>query len=87
MTGEVAPAHVSADRAPLGKEVEMAKLANPVQVQKFLDDVDYPASRDQLVRAAAQEGADDTVRETLRKLPEQRYETPADVSEALGKIK
>ena len=31
-------------------------------------------------------GADEDVRATLERLPDEEYESPADVSEALGKI-
>jgi hypothetical protein len=63
----------------------MAKV-NPVQVQKFLGGLDYPASKQDLVKRAEQEGADDNARSTLEQLPDEDYETPADVSEAIGKV-
>ncbi len=63
----------------------MAKV-NPVQVQKFLGGLDYPASKEDLMKRAEQEGADENVRSTLEQLPDQNYETPADVSEAIGEL-
>lgn len=57
---------------------------NPVQVQKFLDGVDYPASKDDLVNTARNEGADDRVIEALDRLPDQQFNSPVDVSQALG---
>ena len=59
---------------------------NPIQIQKFLKGVNYPASKSDLLENAEREGADEDVRATLEKLPDQEYETPADVSKALGKI-
>ncbi|MDP9374906.1 MAG: DUF2795 domain-containing protein [Chloroflexota bacterium] len=63
----------------------MAKV-NPIQAQKFLKGMDYPASKEDLVKHAEKQGADENVRSALEQLPEEQYETPADVSQALGKI-
>jgi hypothetical protein len=54
---------------------------NPIQVQKFLRGVDYPASKDELVRRAKDNGADETVLEALRALPDRRYDGPNAVSQ------
>ncbi len=59
---------------------------NPIHVQKFLSGADYPVGRDQLIEKAMKKGADPEVIQTLEKLPDDQYETPADVSEALGNI-
>jgi hypothetical protein len=59
---------------------------NPILMQKFLKGVDYPASKEDLLESAERNGADDDVRTTLEQLPDEEYETPADVSQALGKI-
>ena len=58
---------------------------NPIQIQKYLKGVNYPASKSDLLENAEREGADEDVRTTLEGLPDQYYETPADVSKALGK--
>lgn len=63
----------------------MAKT-NPIQLQKFLKGMDYPARRQDLVEHAKKEGADENVCATLEKLPDEEYETPADVSKAVGSI-
>ena len=62
----------------------MAKV-NPVQVQKYLGGIDYPADKRQLVQRAQEQGADDDVRELLERLPMERFNSPNDVSEAIGK--
>lgn len=59
---------------------------NPIQIQKFLKGVDYPASKSDLLKNAEREGADEDVRATLQRLPDEEYESPADVSQALGNI-
>jgi hypothetical protein len=59
---------------------------NPIQMQKYLKGVDYPARKEDLLANAEQQGADDDVRAMLDRLPDQEYETPADVSKALGNL-
>jgi len=61
---------------------EMAKV-NPVQVQKSLGGLDYPASKEDLIKHAQQECADENVHSTPEWLPDRNYETPADVSKAI----
>jgi hypothetical protein len=57
---------------------------NPIQVQKFLGGIDYPASKDTIVSSAAQHGADDDVLDALRGIPDGQYDGPTDVSEAVA---
>jgi hypothetical protein len=59
---------------------------NPVQLQKFLGGLDYPASKDEVVEHARREGADEQVLSTLRELPADEFNSPNDVSEAAGKV-
>ncbi|BAZ24743.1 hypothetical protein NIES4073_56410 [Kalymmatonema gypsitolerans NIES-4073] len=63
----------------------MAKV-NPIQLQKHLKGVDYPASKEQLIQHAQKQGADDTAISVLNQLPDEEYESPTDVSEAVGDI-
>ncbi len=57
---------------------------NPIQLQKHLKGVDYPASKADLLKKAEQEGADEDMRTALNDLPDQTFDTPAAVSKALG---
>lgn len=58
----------------------MAK-ANPVQIQKHLKGVDYPASKQELIQHAQQQGADQKIISLLEQLPEdEEYENPTDVN-------
>jgi hypothetical protein len=66
-------------------EVAMSQV-NPIQLQKYLKGVDYPASREALLTNARKMGADESVFSSLKQLPDDDFETPADVSEALGKL-
>ena len=59
---------------------------NPVQVEKFLKGVDYPATKEDLIRHAQQQGADQQVLESLKHLPDKTFEGPAGVSKAIGEI-
>jgi hypothetical protein len=59
---------------------------NPIQVQKFLGGMNYPANKDEIVKHAKSKGADEKIMQTLEQLPEERFETPADVSKAIGRI-
>ncbi|HEV3407541.1 MAG TPA: DUF2795 domain-containing protein [Gaiellaceae bacterium] len=60
--------------------------ANPIEVQKFLEGVGYPTGKRALVQEAKRQGASEDVRETLERLPDEEFETPTDVSEAIGKL-
>ncbi|AKH38095.1 MULTISPECIES: DUF2795 domain-containing protein [Nitrosomonas] len=63
----------------------MAK-ANPIQVQKYLSGMDYPADKDEIIDHAKDQGADNDVVQILQQLPERDYKTAADVSKAIGQI-
>ena len=57
---------------------------DPIQVQKFLKGVDYPATKETLLAQADAQGADADVRAWLEQLPDQKFEAPVDVSQAPG---
>ncbi|PPH17948.1 MULTISPECIES: DUF2795 domain-containing protein [unclassified Rathayibacter] len=59
---------------------------NPIQIQKYLSGIDYPASKDTIVETAETEGADGDVLEALRAIPDGDYEKPTDVSSAVSKV-
>lgn len=69
-----------------GQGDQGAGKVNPIQVQKFLEGIDYPASKQDLINKAKEKGADEKVMAALERLPEQMYETPVDISEAMGKM-
>jgi hypothetical protein len=64
----------------------MTMAVNPIQIQKYLKGINYPASKRDLLENAEREGADEDIRTTLEQLPDQEYENPADVSKALGNL-
>ena len=57
---------------------------NPIEVQKNLKGVSYPASKDDLVAAAEQNGAGEELLAQLRSLDKEQFDSPADVMGALG---
>jgi uncharacterized protein DUF2795 len=61
--------------------------ANPVEVQSFLEGVSYPTRKGDLIREAERQGASRSVRSTLERLPDERFEDPTEVSEAVGKLR
>jgi Protein of unknown function (DUF2795) len=63
----------------------MAETPNPIQVQKYLGGIDYPASKEDIVKKAKDKGADNNVMEALQNLPDQEYDAPTAVSEAISK--
>lgn len=64
----------------------MAKV-DPVQLEKFLQGVHYPAGRQALIDQAQKNGADQNVLSTLKAIPAKQYDSPVDVSEAVGTVK
>jgi hypothetical protein len=63
----------------------MAQI-NPIQVEKFLKGLDYPASKQDVVQCAKKNGADDNVNSALQQLPDRTFEGPSGISKALGEI-
>jgi hypothetical protein len=59
---------------------------NPIfiEVQKHLGGVGYPAGRDAIIDAARRSGADDSVVQALRGIPDREYADPTQVSEAVA---
>lgn len=61
--------------------------ANPVEIQKHLKGVDYPANKQELIKHAQNQGADRDLLSVLEQLPEkEEYQTPTDLNKAIGNI-
>lgn len=82
--GDARPPQGARFRARQREETPMSERPNPIQIQKFLGGVDYPASREELLRAAREAGASDDVIDALDRLPDRDYEKPTDVSGAVS---
>jgi hypothetical protein len=60
---------------------------NPISIQKYLKGMDYPAQKDDLIQHAEQQGADQEILDVLEQLPDdEEFETPAQLSKAIGQI-
>ncbi|MGB9930017.1 MAG: DUF2795 domain-containing protein [Methanosarcina sp.] len=53
---------------------------SPIEVQKALKDMSYPASKKDLIEHARKHKANDKVMEVLEDLPEKEYTNAVDVS-------
>ena len=58
---------------------------SPIELQKYLGGVEYPADKQALVDTAPGDGADDDIVQTLQHLPFDRFDSPDDVRQAFGK--
>jgi hypothetical protein len=59
--------------------------ASPIQMQKYLAGMDYPASKDKVLEHARRKGADEDVLKGLESLPDRQYDGPSAVSAAFSK--
>ena len=57
---------------------------NPIELQKHLKGVDYPASKDDLVSAAESNGAPGDIVDALRSTNKDSFDGPTAVTEALS---
>ncbi|MGN7253132.1 MULTISPECIES: DUF2795 domain-containing protein [unclassified Arthrobacter] len=64
----------------------MAETPNPIQIQKFLSGIDYPASRQTLISRAKESGADSNVLDALQSIPDREYGSPTAVSSAVSDV-
>ena len=57
---------------------------NPIEVQQHLKGMNYPASKEQVVELARENGADDGLIQALENVRSNEFDGPDDVMEALG---
>ena len=62
----------------------MSDNPTPIKVQNYLAGVDYPVSRDELVRTARQNGAPDDLVGALENAGRDSFDSPTDVSQAVA---
>jgi hypothetical protein len=65
--------------------ITMAR-ANPVEVEKSLKGIGFPAKKEDLVKHAQQHGADREVLDTIKALPKEDFYNAADVAKAIGEM-
>jgi len=59
---------------------------NPIELQKYLKGMHYPAKKQDLLKHAQENGADENVQKLLEQLKEEEFNSPADVSKAVGEL-
>lgn len=57
---------------------------SPVGVAKYLKGIDFPAGRDDLVEHARKNHAEKAILEVLEKMPDEEYDSMADVMKGYG---
>jgi hypothetical protein len=58
-------------------------MVSPIDIQKALAGMDYPASRADIVAHAEQQGGDKEVVDALKGIEDREYEGPSGVSSAV----
>jgi hypothetical protein len=58
-------------------------MVSPIDVQKTLSGMDYPARKEDIIRHAKEQGADKEVLDALEKIEDREYEGPSGVSSAV----
>lgn len=57
---------------------------SPANIAKYLKGMDFPAKKDDLVSQAKKNDADNTVIETINKMPDKEYGDMSDVMKGYG---
>ena len=58
-------------------------MVSPIDIQKALKGMDYPAGKEDIVKHAEQHGGSDEVVEALKKIDDREYGGPSGVSSAV----
>ncbi len=59
---------------------------NPMKLQEYLEGMDYPMNRDDIVLRITNSGAPDDIKKAVMDLPPGTYYSPSEISEAAGEI-
>lgn len=57
---------------------------NPSNIQNYLSGVNYPAKKNDLIQTARRNNAPNDVIQQLESMPDQRFEQPTEVQEAIS---
>lgn len=57
---------------------------NPIELQKHLSGLDYPATKDAIVKRAEESGADSDALDALRKIADKEYDAPTAINQAVS---
>lgn len=68
------------------KKGSQYSMASPISVQSYLDHVDYPASKRDLIDHAEKADADETILTTLEDIPDRIYNNPKEINVEVAKL-
>jgi hypothetical protein len=57
---------------------------NPIELQKHLSGLDYPASKDAIVKKAEESGADSDALDALKRIEDKEYDAPTAINSAVS---
>ncbi|OUE10253.1 DUF2795 domain-containing protein [Clavibacter michiganensis] len=57
---------------------------NPIELQKHLSGLDYPASKDDIVKKAEDSGADSDTLDALKSIEDKEYDAPTAINSAVS---
>ncbi|WP_440695292.1 DUF2795 domain-containing protein [Clavibacter nebraskensis] len=57
---------------------------NPIELQKHLSGLDYPASKDAIVKKAEDAGADSDTLDALKGIEDKEYDAPTAINSAVS---
>ncbi|CAB3756187.1 hypothetical protein B7G54_16190 [Burkholderia puraquae] len=77
---------VQQDHDKGGHQGGHGKAPGPVDVQKALKGIAYPASKSEVIECAERSQAGRDLIDLLRRIPDREYGTPASVSKELGRL-
>ena len=60
-------------------------MVSPIDIQKALGGIDYPAKKDDIIEHARSHGGSDEVLEALKGIDDREYDGPSGVSESVFK--
>lgn len=60
---------------------------NPIEVEKHLKGIKFPANREDLIEHARQNDAPEEVLSTLERMPDREFNNAADVAKGVGQIR
>ena len=61
-------------------------FTSPAQVEKYLKGIDFPATLEDMIEHARENGAPEDVISLLEQMPDREYDSAADVAKGVGEI-
>lgn len=68
------------------KEVNVESYSKTATLGQILKDLDFPASKDKIVKFVQQKNPDDSLLSLIRKIDDKQYQNVSDVTKAAGLV-